>query len=35
MKCKKELKVIVHNPVSEEQASKKIKEICELLKNME
>ncbi len=35
MECKKELKVIVHNPVTEEKASKKIRDICELLKNME
>ncbi len=35
MNYKKILKVIVHNPVNEEQAVKKIKKICELLKNME
>lgn len=34
MKRQKNLKVIVHNPLNEEKASKKIKEIGELLKKM-
>ncbi len=35
MNCNKELKVIVHNPINEEDAAKKIDKICELLKNLE
>ena len=35
MKNRKELKVIVHNPPTKEEADKMIDELCEMLKEME
>ncbi len=35
MKKKKELKVIVHNPITKEKAKEKIEKICKMLQEME